>query len=69
MTKAVETYRGIEISRFEDVMGLHPYRKEDALCFVTRYRKEDDAPILSFAPTIEQARDEIDWELGEGGTE
>lgn len=65
MSKAVETYRGIEIKRFEDVFGFYPYSKAHTYTFVTRYRREDDAPIASFAETIESARDEIDWELGD----
>jgi hypothetical protein len=66
MSKAVEIYRGIEIFRFEDYNhGYTPLNPANSYVFIARHRKEDDAPIIGFAPTIEQAREEIDWELGD----
>lgn len=60
-----ETYRNVDIYRYVDYTGFEPLEPANSFCFIARFRKEDDAPIIGFAPTIEQAREEIDWELGE----
>lgn len=56
-------HRGIEIRRFEDVNGFHPYSPDHAFVFSTRDDSESGGPIQSTAPTIEAAKAEIDWEL------
>src|SRR5690242_9367728 len=61
----VETYRGIEIKRTAGVLGF-PVSVDQAFCFTTRYRAEDDAPILTMCRTVEQCRVEIDEELDDG---
>lgn len=59
MDRHVETYRGVAIERTAEVLGFH-LGEQDQFCFVSRYRAEDDAPVLDTHPSVEACRAAID---------
>lgn len=56
----VAMHRGIEIRRFEDVNGFHPYSPDHAFVFSVHADPETDGPIQNTAPSVEAAKAEID---------
>lgn len=54
-----QTYRGFEINYTPDVLHF-TVRASDAYCFVSHYRREDDAPCLSMHASIDACKAEID---------
>lgn len=59
MSEFTLTYRGIEIRHTSDVVGFNVSAR-DKFCFTVQYRSDDDGPILTMCPTVEDCRLEID---------
>ena len=61
----MSTYRGFEIQTTADVLGFYT-DAQHSFCFVSGFRRDDDAPQLSMWASVEACKAEIDRMFEDG---